>query len=77
MLNYKKSTTFTGTVEVETVTESGTQNIPVAYLSASIPEDGTPNVSKSIQNKELYIENKDEVDLDMAQFEKMAWSQVM
>lgn len=77
MLNYKKSTTFTGTVDVETVTETGTQNVPVAYLSASIPEDGTPNVSKSIQNKELYIENKDEVDSDMAQFEKMAWSQVM
>mgnify|MGYP000053385450 CR=1 FL=1 len=77
MLNYTKSTTFTGTVEVETVTEMGTQKETVAYLSASIPEDGTPNVSKSIQNKDLYLKHKTEVDKDMQEFEDIAWAQVI
>lgn len=76
MLNYTKSTTFTGKVEVETVTEMGTQRKPVAYLSASVPEDGTPSVSKSIQNKELYLKNKTEADKDMQEFEELAWALV-
>lgn len=76
MLNYTKSTTFTGTVEVETITEMGAQREPVAYLSASVPEDGIPNVSKSIQNKELYLKNKTEADKDMQEFEELVWALV-
>lgn len=77
MLNYKKSTTFTGTVEVEVTNDGGVQTETVAYLSASIPEDGTPNVSKSIQNKDLYLKHKTEVDKDMQEFEDIAWAQVI
>jgi hypothetical protein len=68
MLETKKSTTITGTVNVEVEGKK----VPVAYLSASISEEGTPSLNKTIQNKELYLANKQEVTEDMREFEDMA-----
>lgn len=71
MLDVRKSTTLSGTISVEEVTAEGTNMIPVVYMSASIGEDSSPSVTKSIQNKESYLENKTQVKQDIAEFEDM------
>ena len=70
MLETRKSTTFTGTSNIKV----DGKNMAVASLSASISEEGTPNISKSILNRELYIANKEEVSNDMMEFEDLAFS---
>lgn len=52
MLKTTKNTTLSGTV----LTEDGKDII--MYLNANIQENGNTTVSKTIQNKELYIANK-------------------
>lgn len=52
MLKTTKNTTISGTV----LTEDGKDTI--MYLNANIQENGNTIVSKTIQNKELYIANK-------------------
>lgn len=77
MLETRKSITLTGTSTVEVMTNEGTQTVPVAYMSASIPDGGTqPNVTKTLQDRELYIANKEQVKADMDEFEDMAWELV-
>lgn len=70
MLETKKSTTFIGTSKVSV----DGKDVVVASLSASISEEGTPNISKSILNKELYLANKADVNEDMREFEETAFS---
>lgn len=69
MLETRKSTTFTGTSSIEV----NGKKMAVASLSASISEEGTPNISKAILNKELYIANKEDVNSDMMEFEDLAF----
>lgn len=77
MLEAKKSITLTGTSTIEVTTAEGIQTVPVAYMSASIPDGGTqPNVTKTLQNRELYLTNKEQVKADMDEFEDMAWNLV-
>lgn len=76
MLDVRKSTTLSGTISVEEVTAEGTNMIPVVYMSASIGEDSSPSVTKSIQNKEAYLENKAQVKQDIAEFEDMVDSMI-
>ena len=71
MLETKKSITLTGFAYANDST--GTKQ-PVAYLSASVSETDTPTISKTIQNRELYLANKSAVDSDMAEFENQAFS---
>lgn len=73
MLEARKSITLTGTSNIE---QTSGGNIPVVYMSASVAEDGTPNVSKSIQDKETYLANKEQCKADMDEFEEMAWALV-
>lgn len=68
-LSIKKSTTFTGQINVSKKTQEGAQEVMVMYLSATIAEDGTANINKSIQNPEVYTTNKKEIDTDSAAFE--------
>lgn len=70
MLETKKSITFIGTSNIKVEGK----NMAVASLSASISEEGTPNISKSVLNRELFIENKEEVSNDMKEFEDLAFS---
>lgn len=73
MLETRKSITLTGTSIIEKGTEEK-QTVIVAYMSASIAEDGTPNISKTIQDKETYLANKAAVKKDMDDFEEEAWA---
>ncbi len=41
----------------------------VAYMNASIPVGGAPNISRAIQNVELFNANKEEVLKDFAAFD--------
>lgn len=71
MLEVRKSVTLSGTISVEQVTAEGTNTIPVVYMSASIGDDNSSSVTKSIQNKEAYIAHKAEVKQDISEFENM------
>lgn len=75
MLKTNKSITITGQSFVETTTEDG-QKIQkqVAYMNASIPEDGEINVNKSILDKNLFKENRESVYADFEQFENIVYN---
>lgn len=72
MLNIQKATTLTGTSTVET----STGNVAVVSMYASIAEDGNPNITKTILDRENYLKNRAAVQEDMAQFEDEAWALV-
>ena len=76
MLNSTKSITLTGTSVVEATAEGEMNIVPVVYMSATIGDNDTPVVTKSIQNRELYLANKEQIDKDMQEFEDTAWSLV-
>lgn len=76
MLNSTKSITLTGTSVVEATAEREMNTVPVVYMSATIGDNDTPVVTKSIQNRELYLANKEQIDKDMQEFEDTAWSLV-
>ena len=64
MLSYTKSNTFNGHSNI-VVDGTSTQ---VVTLSGSINESGVVFTSVSIQNPELYKQNKATVDKDIADF---------
>lgn len=66
MLKTKKSITITGTVSVK----EGEIEKQVVYLNANISRDndGSDNISQTIQNRELYSANKTEIRNDVAAF---------
>lgn len=64
MLAYTKSTTFNGHSDVSL---DGT-TAQVVILTGSINESGSVFTSTSIQNPELYKQNKAAVDKDIADF---------
>lgn len=71
MLKVTRSTTLTGQISVD-VGENETQEIPVLYLVASVNENGDqPTITKTIQNNEAYIFNKESINEDVQQFENM------
>ena len=76
MLNSTKSITLTGTSVVEATAEGEMNTVPVVYMSATIGDNDTPVVTKSFQNRELYLANKEQIDKDMQEFEDTAWSLV-
>lgn len=45
----------------------------VVYMTASVPENGRINTSKTIQDKSLYEANKEECRRDMAAFDEILW----
>ena len=46
----------------------------VAYMNASIPVGGAPNISRAIQNVELFNANKEEVLKDFTAFDNYVYS---
>ena len=70
MLSTSKTININGTsvVEVDGV------KTPVVYFNAQIQSDGRFNISKSIQNDELYKANKDIVNTDRDEFETLVES---
>ena len=45
----------------------------VAFMNANIPVSGTPNISRAIQNVELFKGNKDEVLKDFEAFDEYVY----
>ena len=70
MLSTSKTININGTsvVEVDGV------KTPVVYFNAQIQSDGRFNISKSIQNEELYKANKDVINTDRDEFETLVES---
>ena len=67
MLSIQKSINFSGTSSVEV---NGVKT-PVTYFNAQIQCDGKYNINQSVQNVELYKENKEAVKADYDEFEKL------
>lgn len=66
MLKTTKSTTLTGQ---SVITVNGV-DIIVVSMSANVSENGSyPSISKTIQNKEVYLSNKDDCREDIAAFD--------
>lgn len=72
MLDIHKATTLTGTSTVET----STGDVAVVSMYASIAEDGNPNITKTILDREHYLKNREAIQEDMGQFENEAWALV-
>ena len=64
MLKTTKNVTISGTV----TTENGKEQI--MYLNGSVSENGNVTISKTINNKELYVANKTMCKEDYSEFEK-------
>ncbi len=48
------------------------KEITAMTMSATVNEDGSMNINKYIQNKDVYLANKAEVDSDAEEFERFA-----
>ena len=70
MVKLNKQTTVTGAC---VLTVDGKEE-QVAYMNASIPVGGAPNIGKAIQNVELFNSNKEEVLKDFAAFDNYVYS---
>lgn len=66
MLGKKKTITATGTSTVKVQEKDAI----AMTMNASITEEGTVAVNKYIQNKDVYIANKEAIDADFAEFEQ-------
>lgn len=65
MIKLNKQTSVTGAC---VLTVDGKEE-QVAFMNANIPASGTPNISRAIQNVELFKVNKDEVLKDFEAFD--------
>lgn len=70
MVNLNKQTTVTGVC----VLNIDGKEEQVAYMNATIPVGGAPNLGKAIQNVELFNTNKEEVLKDFAAFDNYVYS---
>ncbi|MFR4161780.1 MAG: hypothetical protein ACLT0R_04185 [Paraclostridium sordellii] len=69
MLNTNKTITISGTSTIDGQT--------VVYMSASLSTDGTTqeNLSKTVQNQEVYNKNKEAIRKDMRDFEDLVYAE--
>lgn len=73
MVRINQNTSIQGTITVKT--EAGEVNI--GYVSANVPKAANDFViNKNIQNTTLFVENREEVLKDIAEFEKYVYSLV-
>lgn len=70
MLNKNQSINVNGR---STITVDN-KEVVVMTMSATIGESGAVNISKNIQYKNTYLENKETVDADAAAFETYVYS---
>ena len=76
MLNINKTTNVSGQSFIEVTENDSTVKKQVAYMNASISENGNVNINKSIQDITLFNENKDAVLADFAEFENYVYGLV-
>lgn len=70
MVKFNEQTTVTGT---SVLTIDGKEE-QVAYMNATVPIGGTPNIGRAIQNVDLFNTNKEEVLKDFAAFDTYVYS---
>lgn len=70
MLNINKSQTFSATsvIEVDGVITQ------VAYMNATVPQEGSISTNNTIQNQELFKIYRDEVLADISAFENIVYA---
>lgn len=74
MLKTNKSVTVTGQSYIKVNNGDGQSEKIVAYMNASIPENGDININKSIQDKDLFSKNKKDILKDFSEFENYVYS---
>lgn len=76
MLNINKTTNVSGQSFIEVTENDSTVKKQVAYMNASVSENGNVNINKSIQDITLFNENKDAVLTDFTEFENYVYGLV-
>ena len=76
MLNINKTTNVSGQSFIEVIENDSTIKKQVAYMNASVSENGNVNINKSIQDITLFNENKDAVLTDFTEFENYVYGLV-
>lgn len=76
MLNINKTTNVSGQSFIEVTENDSTVKKQVAYMNASVSENGNVNINKSIQDITLFNENKDAVLADFTEFENYVYGLV-
>ena len=69
MLNMTKQINLTG---ASVVTVDG-KEVQIAIMSASVPMIGMPQITKGIQNQELFQANKETVLAEFAKFDEQVY----
>lgn len=76
MLNINKTTNVSGQSLIEVTENDSTVKKQVAYMNASVSENGNVNINKSIQDITLFNENKEAILADFAEFENYVYGLV-
>ena len=76
MLNINKTTNVSGQSFIEVIENDSTIKKQVAYMNASVSENGNVNINKSIQDIALFNENKEAVLADFTEFENYVYGLV-
>ena len=76
MLNINKTTNVSGQSLIEVTENDSTVKKQVAYMNASVSENGNVNINKSIQDITLFNENKEAVLADFTEFENYVYGLV-
>ena len=76
MLNINKTTNVSGQSFIEVTENDSTVKKQVAYMNASVSENGNVNINKSIQDITLFNENKEAILADFAEFENYVYGLV-
>lgn len=64
--------TLNKTINIQGVSTIG--DTQIAFMSASVPIDGKISISRNIQNKDAFEQNKDEVMKDFLAFDNYVYS---
>ena len=73
MLNINKTTNVSGQSLIEVTENNSTVKKQVAYMNASVSENGNVNINKSIQDVALFNANKEAVLADFTEFENYVY----
>ena len=73
MLKINKIISVSGFCTIETEENGNKISKNIAYMNADIPQNGDFSIHKSIQERELFEQNSDEILNDFSKFEKFVY----
>lgn len=73
MLEINKTISVSGFSTIEISEDGNKTKRNIAYMNASIPKNGDFSINKSIQERELFDQNSDEILSDFSKFEKYVY----